>query len=274
MLALLDPDAEAPRLVEPITDRESVVVRYLPTLLTTTDIARELYVSTNTVKSHLKSLYRKLGVGGPDGTLRDMIDQLAELPLEFSPGTRWNYSVATDVLGYLVEELVEVVGAGPVGDRPRDRRKGVVVGRQRRVVLGRLARHDLVDDRRQSLCLVLLGLLVAFEELGQHLPAEELEALHDVLVLVLAGLAHEDDLVDPALLVAEQEVAHLVGRAHGAAQPAEPVLHDLGAEPVGVRGRGVHRARVEALLPPLVLVLGPDVGDTGLVSSEDVVVRE
>jgi LuxR family transcriptional regulator, maltose regulon positive regulatory protein len=63
VLAVLDPDAEAPRLVEPITDRESVVVRYLPTLLTTTDIARELYVSTNTVKSHLKSLYRKLGVG-------------------------------------------------------------------------------------------------------------------------------------------------------------------------------------------------------------------
>ena len=63
VLALLDPDAETPRLVEPITDRESVVVRYLPTLLTTTDIARELYVSTNTVKSHLKSLYRKLGVG-------------------------------------------------------------------------------------------------------------------------------------------------------------------------------------------------------------------
>jgi LuxR family maltose regulon positive regulatory protein len=63
VLAVLEPDAETPRLVEPITDRESVVVRYQPTLLTTTDIARELYVSTNTVKSHLKSLYRKLGVG-------------------------------------------------------------------------------------------------------------------------------------------------------------------------------------------------------------------
>jgi len=32
-----------------------------------------------------------------------MVARLAELPLEFSPGTRWNYSVATDVLGYLVE---------------------------------------------------------------------------------------------------------------------------------------------------------------------------
>ena len=30
-------------------------------------------------------------------------ESLASLPLEFSPGTRWNYSVSTDVLGYLVE---------------------------------------------------------------------------------------------------------------------------------------------------------------------------
>jgi CubicO group peptidase (beta-lactamase class C family) len=34
-----------------------------------------------------------------------MMDTLAELPLEFSPGTRWNYSVSTDVLGYLIEIL-------------------------------------------------------------------------------------------------------------------------------------------------------------------------
>lgn len=45
--------------------------------------------------------YRKLGVGGaiPGAALRGMGDTLATLPLEFSPGTRWNYSVATDVLG-------------------------------------------------------------------------------------------------------------------------------------------------------------------------------
>jgi len=49
--------------------------------------------------------YRKerIALPRPDYTLQDMIDQLAVLPLEFSPGERWNYSVATDVLGYLVE---------------------------------------------------------------------------------------------------------------------------------------------------------------------------
>jgi CubicO group peptidase (beta-lactamase class C family) len=39
--------------------------------------------------------------GGLDG----MIEQLAQIPLDFSPGTAWNYSVAIDVLGYLVEKL-------------------------------------------------------------------------------------------------------------------------------------------------------------------------
>jgi CubicO group peptidase (beta-lactamase class C family) len=39
------------------------------------------------------------------GGLQGMVDQLARLPLDFSPGTAWNYSVAIDVLGYLVEKL-------------------------------------------------------------------------------------------------------------------------------------------------------------------------
>ncbi len=38
-----------------------------------------------------------------DQTLEDWVDQLAELPLMCQPGSQWNYSVATDVLGRLVE---------------------------------------------------------------------------------------------------------------------------------------------------------------------------
>ncbi|HVC52611.1 MAG TPA: serine hydrolase domain-containing protein [Stellaceae bacterium] len=37
--------------------------------------------------------------------LQGMIEQLAQIPLDFSPGTAWNYSVAIDVIGYLVEKL-------------------------------------------------------------------------------------------------------------------------------------------------------------------------
>jgi CubicO group peptidase (beta-lactamase class C family) len=51
--------------------------------------------------------YRKVGVQvqRPGYTLKDMIDELAGLPLEFEPGSAWNYSVATDVVGYLVEVI-------------------------------------------------------------------------------------------------------------------------------------------------------------------------
>ncbi len=56
-------------------------------------------------RTNVDAAYREVGVGGPPigGSLRQMIEQLAELPLEFSPGEAWNYSVATDVLAYLVE---------------------------------------------------------------------------------------------------------------------------------------------------------------------------
>jgi CubicO group peptidase (beta-lactamase class C family) len=72
---------------------------------------RDLLVHTAGLSYHimdrtpLDEAYRQLGIGGPVGTLRDLVDKLATLPLEFSPGTRWGYSAATDVLGYLVELL-------------------------------------------------------------------------------------------------------------------------------------------------------------------------
>ena len=41
-----------------------------------------------------------------DGTnLKDLVERLAALPLLHHPGTQWNYSVATDVVGYLVEVI-------------------------------------------------------------------------------------------------------------------------------------------------------------------------
>jgi len=51
--------------------------------------------------------YRKLQVGerAAGETLDGMIAKLAGLPLEFSPGTAWNYSHSTDVLGYLVGKI-------------------------------------------------------------------------------------------------------------------------------------------------------------------------
>jgi CubicO group peptidase (beta-lactamase class C family) len=56
-------------------------------------------------RTNVDAAYRKLEIGGGDRTLREMMVALADLPLEFSPGTAWNYSVSTDVLGHLVAEI-------------------------------------------------------------------------------------------------------------------------------------------------------------------------
>jgi LuxR family maltose regulon positive regulatory protein len=52
--------AAAAVLVEPLSEREQVVLGYLPSSLSAGEIADELYVSLNTVKTHIKSIYRKL----------------------------------------------------------------------------------------------------------------------------------------------------------------------------------------------------------------------
>ncbi|MGH9251317.1 MAG: LuxR C-terminal-related transcriptional regulator, partial [Acidimicrobiales bacterium] len=49
-------------LVEPLTERERDVLRFLASRLTVREIADELYLSINTLKFHLKAIYRKLGV--------------------------------------------------------------------------------------------------------------------------------------------------------------------------------------------------------------------
>ncbi|WP_420124446.1 LuxR C-terminal-related transcriptional regulator [Nakamurella sp.] len=51
-------DAAVP--AERLTERELVIVRYLPTMLKASEIAADLFVSVNTVKAHLRSIYRKL----------------------------------------------------------------------------------------------------------------------------------------------------------------------------------------------------------------------
>jgi len=55
------PPAGPPQPLEPLSESELRVLRYLPTNLTGPEIAGQLYVSSNTVKSHLRSLYAKLG---------------------------------------------------------------------------------------------------------------------------------------------------------------------------------------------------------------------
>ena len=65
------------------------------------------------LRTNVDAAYREKNIGGVElsGTLRSMIEELADIPLEFSPGEAWNYSISTDVIGYLIEKI---------SDRPLD----------------------------------------------------------------------------------------------------------------------------------------------------------
>ena len=62
---------------EHLTERELIVLRYLPTMLKAGEIAADLFVSINTVKAHLRSIYRKLDVT----SRRAAVDRARELNL-------------------------------------------------------------------------------------------------------------------------------------------------------------------------------------------------
>jgi LuxR family maltose regulon positive regulatory protein len=57
-------------LLDPLTERELQVLRLLPTHLSSTEIARQLYVSRNTVRSHIGHIYGKLGVHSREGAVQ------------------------------------------------------------------------------------------------------------------------------------------------------------------------------------------------------------
>ena len=68
-------------LLDPLSERELTVLRFLPTMMSNAEIAGEMFVSVNTVKTHLKHIYRKLDVS----ERRDAVRRGRELRL-LSPG--------------------------------------------------------------------------------------------------------------------------------------------------------------------------------------------
>ena len=58
-------------------------------------------------RTPVDAAYRALKIGEvvKSGTLESMVRDVARLPLEFSPGERWNYGISTDVVGYLIEKI-------------------------------------------------------------------------------------------------------------------------------------------------------------------------
>jgi LuxR family maltose regulon positive regulatory protein len=85
LLSTLDERPVAERattaLLEPLSERELAVLRFLPTMMSNAEIAAEMFVSVNTVKTHLKHVYRKLDVADR----RECVKRARELRL-LSPG--------------------------------------------------------------------------------------------------------------------------------------------------------------------------------------------
>jgi len=59
------------------------------------------------MRTNVDAAYRTLKVADRDRSLdvTRFVDELSRLPLEFSPGDAWNYSISTDVLGVLIERI-------------------------------------------------------------------------------------------------------------------------------------------------------------------------
>ncbi len=64
------PGQDAPLIIEPLTEREHEALQHLSEMLSTAEIAAEMYISVNTVKSHLRSIYRKLSAAHRNEAVR------------------------------------------------------------------------------------------------------------------------------------------------------------------------------------------------------------
>ena len=62
-------------------------------------------------------MYVAKGIDGPDLSLAEMVATLGKLPLQDQPGTRFHYSIATDVLA----RLIEVLSVKPIDEFLQDR---------------------------------------------------------------------------------------------------------------------------------------------------------
>jgi DNA-binding CsgD family transcriptional regulator len=78
------PPAQPRPLLEALSESEIRVLRYMPTNLRVPEIARELYVSPNTVKTHTRHLYAKLG----PHSRTEAIERARDLGLLAPSGTR------------------------------------------------------------------------------------------------------------------------------------------------------------------------------------------
>ena len=73
-------------------------------MITVRDVLTHTAGFTNSDRGNTKA-YR--GAMAPDRAVdnKELISKLSQIPLKYQPGTQWQYSIATDVVGHLVEVI-------------------------------------------------------------------------------------------------------------------------------------------------------------------------
>jgi CubicO group peptidase (beta-lactamase class C family) len=101
-IALTDPVAKyIPEFVPFMTRTPSTQMRVVDLLRHTAGFTYSFQEQGN-----VDAAYRKTELESwTKNTSQSVIDTLAHIPLEFDPGTQWNYSVATDIVGILLERI-------------------------------------------------------------------------------------------------------------------------------------------------------------------------
>jgi DNA-binding CsgD family transcriptional regulator len=96
---LIDPNAAEARRLEALTHGETRVLHYLPTNLSAREIADELYLSVNTVKTHQRHLYQKLGARSRTQAVEQAraLGLLAPIPRRHSANRRCSHDSGSGI---------------------------------------------------------------------------------------------------------------------------------------------------------------------------------
>ena len=93
---------------DPVTGKVGYVVVPAEREITIQDLLRHtsgIVYGANTPNPRVRELYEKNEVGWADQTPQEQIERLAKVPLATHPGTTWEYSLSTDVLGRVIEKV-------------------------------------------------------------------------------------------------------------------------------------------------------------------------
>jgi CubicO group peptidase (beta-lactamase class C family) len=148
--------------------------------------------------THIKALYEQAEQGINDLTNAEVMTLLGQLPLAFHPGTTWEYSRSTDVLG----ALVEVIANRPLGDFLAERILGPLGMKETAFWVPEAKWHRIAQagpdpDTGQPLALLEVTRPRKFESGGGGLASTAADYLRFAQMLLNGGALHRVRLLSP-----------------------------------------------------------------------------